>query len=750
MLNNRYKFQVLIRFVLFLSFIWVFPVLSSAKHIIGGDMTYVCNGNGTYTITLKVYRDCNSGGAEYDSPAYFGIYNGPSFYEQRTATPQNITTVPPDDNPCVQITNPPCVQSATYTLSNVSLPASGLTYTVAYQRCCRNESINNIVNPGDMGVTYSVEITPESYASCNNSPVFNDFPPIVICAGQFLQFDHSASDAESDQLVYSFCSPLQGGGPNGTQDNPGDPNGPDGVQPIPPTGPPYNTVSFLAPIYSSAVPMGGDPTISIDPTTGFITGVPTAQGQYVVGVCVQEIRNGIAIGEIQRDFQFNVINCVPQVIADINEDVIIGEKEYVVNLCGDLSFDFINESVVNTPEENYEWSFDLGGGNTFTSTDEDVSVDFPSVGSYEGTLVVNPGLFCNDTAYIFINVFPTITADFEFFYDVCEAAPIQFTDLSSGDGSVNEWNWNFGDGNTSMDQNPLYEYMIPGNFEVELLVRDTNDCTATITKDLSYFPAPETLVIDLDGFEGCVPEDVFFDNLSFPIDSTYTIVWDFGDSTTSNEISPLHTYNESGVYSVSLDVTSPIGCVVSVPYNATIEIRDSPTAGFSYTPEILSNFQSEAFFTDESVGAEAWQWNFGDGTPPVYLQNPSHNFGTGEYEIMQVVRHGSGCYDTATVRIVSELLVTYYLPNAFTPNDDSKNEEFKGAGFFEGMTNFQMTIWNRWGEMIFVTNDPNEGWNGKKKNVGPIEQNGVYVVVVKYTDPTGVQINQKGFVTLIR
>ncbi len=730
----------------------VFPRLSMAKHIIGGDMVYVCNGNGTYNITLKVYRDCNSGGADYDNPAYFGIYNGSTLFDQITASPQNIVFVEPDDNPCTQVDNPPCVQSATYFLNNVSLPFSNQSYTISYQRCCRNETINNIVNPGDMGVTYTVEITTESQQSCNNSPVFNDFPPILICSGQYLEFDHSASDAEGDELVYSFCSPLQGGGNLGTPENPGDPNGPNGVQPIPPTGPPYNTVTFLTPTYSSTNPMAGSPQITIDPTTGLITGIPTALGQYVVGVCVEEYRNGQLIGEIQRDFQFNVINCNPVVVADIREDTIIGPKEFVVNLCGELDFQFINESISLTPTVSYEWSFDLQNGTQINSTDEDLFIEFPSIGSYFGTLIVNPELVCRDTAFIYVNVFPPIDADFEFEYDTCLAAPVDFTDLSvTGAGEIDSWAWNFGDGNSSSEQNPSYEYMIPGNFNVNLTVRDTNNCVDAASRTISYFPAPETLVIDLTGFEGCAPESVLFDNLSFPIDSTYDIIWDFGDSTTSNEISPVHLYTDPGTYNVSLDVTSPIGCEVAVPFNAVIQIDPSPTAGFSYTPEMLSNFQPEAFFTDESLDAEAVQWNFGDGTPPVYVWNPSHTFAEpGTYEVMQVVRHESGCLDTATVLLTSELLVTYYLPNAFTPNNDSKNEEFKGAGFFDGMSGFEMSIWNRWGEMIFMTNDPNQGWNGRKNNTGPVLQNGVYVVVVRYTEPSGNQISQKGFVTLVR
>lgn len=735
---------------MFLSFILVFSNISDAKHIIGGDMTYVCNGGGFYTVTLKVYRDCNSGGAQYDDPAFFGIYRGSTLIGQREAFTQNVGTIAPDDNPCVEVSSPPCVQTATYTLSNLSLPPNNQTYTVSYQRCCRNETINNIVNPGDVGVTYTVEITPEAQETCNNSPVFNDFPPIIICSGQYLEFDHSASDTEGDELVYSFCSPLQGGGTMGTAENQGDPNGPNGVQPNPPTGPPYNTVSFLTPTYTSSNPMAGSPQISIDPVTGVITGIPTALGQFVVGVCVEEYRNGVLIGSIQRDFQFNVINCNPVVNADIEEDEIIGDKEFLINLCGDFSFQFINESTSLTDTVSYFWSFDLGNDSIVTSTSEDVFITFPNLGSYFGTLVVNPELVCNDTAFIYVNVFPEINADLSFDYDTCVADAVQFTDLSTGDGGIIFWDWNFDDMNFSSEQNPSHEYLIPGFFDVELTVRDSNECEDTAIKQLSYFPAPESLVIDLDGFVGCAPETVLFDNLSFPIDTTYTITWDFGDSTTSNEISPVHLYEESGTYSVSLNVISPIGCEVEVPYNASIEIRDSPEAGFSFTPEILSNFNPEVFFTDESSNATAWQWIFGDGSLPVYENSPSHIYEPGTYEVMQVVRHESGCLDTAVAVISSELLVTYHLPNAFTPNNDTKNDLFKGTGFVEGMTGFEMSIWNRWGEQIFLTNDPEQAWNGRKHNTGPVLQNGVYVVLVKYTEPTGGQISQKGFVTLIR
>ena len=104
-----------------------------------------------------------------------------------------------------------------------------------------------------------------------------------------------------------------------------------------------------------------------------------------------------------------------------------------------------------------------------------------------------------------------------------------------------------------------------------------------------------------------------------------------------------------------------------------------------------------------------------------------------------------------TVQIIDiEPKVNYFLPNAFTPNNDALNDNFLGRGFFLGMTDFSLNIWNRWGELVFETTDPNEGWNGKKFNTGKSAPNGVYVVIVKYKGPRGNPFKIKGFATIVR
>lgn len=750
--------------IAFLLILAIFGIQSAfAAHIIGGEITYECLGNNDYRFTMKVYRDCNGGGACFDSQVSgctsgatldgtVTIFNGMSQFTIVGLDAPVVTSIQPNlSNPC--LTTPPnvCVEEGVYTFTR-NLPSSNESYTISYQRCCRNNTITNIVAPGQAGATYTIELTPEAQQTCNNSPVYNDFPPIVICNGVDINFDHSATDADGDSLVYQFCSPFLGGGDD-TQSF----TTLNGVAPDPDAPPPYNAVPFIGPTYAFDNPMAGNPQVTIDPETGLISGVPIATGQFVVGVCVEEYRNGVLLSTVRRDFQFNVANCTPTVIADIEETELLNvddEQVYYVRACGPFDIDFINQSTIVSNISAQEWQFFLPDGSVLTrNTFDALSVDFPGEGLYDGFLILNPGLACNDTARLQVEVFPAITADFEFEYDTCVSGPTQFTDLSfadAGPNSITDWNWQFGDGGTSDLQNPSYLYQIPGNLPVSLTVTDINDCENTTTQIINYFPVPSLIVVEPSSFLGCAPGTVVFDNLSFPIDTTYDITWTFGDGTTSGEISPTHVYEEAGVYSVSLDIVSPIGCQTDTSWNDYITTLPSPTAGFTFTPDSPSSIEPTVSFIDQSMDAIKWLWEFGElgGSSEV---NPIFTFpDTGMHVIQQVVFHESGCTDTATVVIDIFPEVRYYLPNAFTPNGDGTNDLFLGNGVMEGATNFELSIWNRYGERLFETNDFREGWNGRKNNVGQKSEQGLYIVVVTFTGPRGESFKLKGYATLIR
>ncbi|NJN34859.1 MAG: gliding motility-associated C-terminal domain-containing protein [Saprospiraceae bacterium] len=115
-----------------------------------------------------------------------------------------------------------------------------------------------------------------------------------------------------------------------------------------------------------------------------------------------------------------------------------------------------------------------------------------------------------------------------------------------------------------------------------------------------------------------------------------------------------------------------------------------------------------------------------------------------------IVRNQFNCTDSLVKRVDVEPLLTYWLPNAFTPNGDGSNDEYRGRGVLDDLGGFTMRIWNRWGELIFQTNSPTEGWNGRKYNSGEASQQGVYLCVVNYSSRRGEDFEIRSYATLIR
>jgi gliding motility-associated-like protein len=205
-----------------------------------------------------------------------------------------------------------------------------------------------------------------------------------------------------------------------------------------------------------------------------------------------------------------------------------------------------------------------------------------------------------------------------------------------------------------------------------------------------------------------------------------------------------------GIYDVKVRITSPIGCVIADTFPALIQTFLPPVADFSYTPEELDILAPLVTFTDKSVDAEKWYWKF-DRFTYSNKQNPVFSFpDTGLMRVSLLITHPEGCQDSIVKYIDIKPVVTWFMPNAFTPNDDSTNDGFLGKGLTRGATNFKMTIWNRWGEQVFETNDPNEAWNGRDHQTGPMSPTGVYVYTVVFTGPRGEKFEYKGFSTLIR
>ncbi len=288
-----------------------------ATHIVGGEMTYTCLGNNQYQVQLTIFRDCYYGVPWFDSPASIGVFTSNNMLFTQALVPLNPilndTLNPTLGSECFVAPPDVCVHTTTYT-TTITLPYLPGGYHLVYQRCCRNNTISNIVGPSDTGATYSIEISGQALLECNNSPIFNNWPPLYLCVNQPFEIDQSAVDPDGDSLVYVLCNPLRGATPN----NP---------MPQPPNAPPYLPVQWINPPYNTNNMLNGLPggvPMTIDPVTGLLTGTPNTIGQFVIGICVEEYRNGVLIGVKRRDYQVNVGVCsiataaffAPEIICD--------------------------------------------------------------------------------------------------------------------------------------------------------------------------------------------------------------------------------------------------------------------------------------------------------------------------------------------------------------------------------------------------------------------------------------------------
>lgn len=729
----------------------MYCTFAAALHIIGGDVRYECLGSNpannrkNFRFTFTMYRDTRSGGATFDNNARFGLFRknaagGWDYVSQVRVNPSNLTEIPPNNNdPCILIPPNLGVQSARYVFT-LELESSTTDYMVAYQRCCRNPTISNLLNPDETGAAFTVEITPEALASCNNSPVFTAFPPIIVCAGRPLNFDHSATDAEGDQIVYEFCAPLTSGGQqNGSGCN--------SVSPDPRfCEPPFQAVRFLLPGFSFSAPLAGDPVVTINPNTGLISGTPVVSGQFVVGVCIKEYRQGKLLSSTRRDFQFNVQPCQPLIVPGIGSAQQT-DAEFVLNFC-ELDTIYVenttsDEKYINT----YDWEFSTPEG-VLTFDTRDIRLSFKDRGTYKGQLYINKNEGCRDSAQLTINIFPDIETDFSFDYDTCTAGPVHFYDKTAADaGSVARWKWVTEKGEFDQ-QNPLVLFSEPGIKEIELITADINGCADTIQKQIKWQPVPPLVIVEPDETDACQPARIKFRNLSSPIDSLYQLNWDFGNGSTSNSREPEVLYASHGAYTVTLDIVSPIGCRTTKTFDDIVSIFPKPEAGFFTNPEAVNQSVEELKVQDQSSGGISWFWSF--GADRSFVQNPVFPVrDTGLIQLSQIVFNNFGCSDTLEkwIDIVPE--VSFIFPNAFTPNMDGLNEVFRPYGNFSGVLDYTLKIYNRWGQEIFLSQEPGNGWNGRDVK-GDLEPFGQYLYVLEYLSPRREKVRQKGNFTLLR
>lgn len=231
---------------------------------------------------------------------------------------------------------------------------------------------------------------------------------------------------------------------------------------------------------------------------------------------------------------------------------------------------------------------------------------------------------------------------------------------------------------------------------------------------------------------GCSPLCVDF---SVPDQSLNGYGWNFGDSTENvSGANPNHCFEKSGTFDIKLNYITKEGCVAETVMNNYINVFPSPTADFDASTYETDVYNPTVEFYSNCTGAQVYNWYFG-GNGYSYIQNPSHTFtAEGHFHVLLAVANSFGCIDTVSKDIYIRPDFTFYAPNAFTPNEDGLNDRFIPVGSGWNPEKYQLAVFDRWGEQIFLSKRYDEGWDGKVKHKGEIAPAGVYIWKALITD----------------
>lgn len=275
----------------------------------------------------------------------------------------------------------------------------------------------------------------------------------------------------------------------------------------------------------------------------------------------------------------------------------------------------------------------------------------------------------------------------------------------------------------------------------------TDACGHSVTESVPIVVHPLPLVnISPQTLVACKEATATFTENS-GTNSTSQFNWNLGDGTISYEMSPVHTYENTGMYKILLTVTTPYGCVNSANTIYDITVNAPSIANFSSEAMDGSTISPSYKFYSESQNAATYNWEFGDGAVSS-IADPQHTYADkGEYFVTLYTSSDKGCMDTMTKKIEIKPVFTFYIPNAFTPNGDHINDYFTAKG--DEITGFEMMIFDRWGEMIYETKDINTGWDGRANNGSNVAETGVYVYRIIVRDFDDHSHKFTGHVTLL-
>jgi len=401
----------------------------------------------------------------------------------------------------------------------------------------------------------------------------------------------------------------------------------------------------------------------------------------------------------------------------------------------------VNAGVDQTVCDGIPVTLSAPAGETYTWNNgvvEDVPFNAPiGTTTYTASLTGPNGCVGTDQVNITVNPIPVVNAGPD--QTICDGMS---TTLNGSGATTYVWD------NGVVNNVPFTPAL--GSL-VYTVVGDANGCTNTDDLTINVVTAP-VVSFNADVLSGCEPLTVTFTNTSGAGFANCT--WDFGNGTTSSNCGSATTTFIAGTYDISLSVTSGNGCTGTETYTDYIYVESAPNVSFIPSSQQLSLLNTTVYFVNTTTGAVSYEWDFGDGSATSTNQNTSHTYpndAAGSYLVNLTAVSPLGCIDSFQMYIATQEELIYYIPNTFTPDGDEFNQSFQPI-FSSGYDpyDFTMTIFNRWGEVIFESHDVTKGWDGTYGGQKMV-QTGTYTWKIEVkTSATDERVTATGHVTILK
>jgi gliding motility-associated-like protein len=410
---------------------------------------------------------------------------------------------------------------------------------------------------------------------------------------------------------------------------------------------------------------------------------------------------------------------------------------------GPTSFIDLTTLSGNSVVNGWQWNY---GDQSQVAYPQNPNHTYAQDGTYTVELIVQSNQGCRDTVahQVWVNPTPVISISGT---DVCHGEETQFTNSTvPQDATIVNWDWNLGNGESLNTQQAVHTYAMHGNYTATLTAETDSGCTATGSTLVRSFPNPQPSFTVLSP-EGCEPHTTaLFNNSVIASGGIAGYRWQFGTGDESTDAITTYTYADTiGTFSVTLTAVSNQGCETTVVQQDAVTVHVTPQALFSQSDQVISLLEPRLDFTDLSVDAITYSWDFGNGSTSSQPSPSTMYMEPGEYVIELTVVNGM-CSDTKESKVTVNPLLTFYIPSAFTPDANGINEVFLGYG--EGYADYRMWIFDRWGKLLFESGSDQLGWDGTYAGRGV--PSGVYIYSFLLHDRFGREREYHGGFTLLR